>query len=480
MIEKGSGSLAEGRVLAVENPEEFLSRQAKTIARARRHQDKLGAFTHWLDPEEPVVPDSRRPLAGFPAGLKANIAAQGAPTHCGSLLLQDYVSPFSATVVRRLRAAGARFIGVTAMDEFGMGSSSEHTRLGRPVNPWDATRTAGGSSGGSAAAVAAGHVRYALGSDTGGSVRQPAHCCGVVGLKPTWGRVSRFGLVAFASSLDTIGVLARGCADAWEVLRLMAGPDPLDATSQAQPALPPEPLIAREWRGVRCAVPADLETVEMDDAVRRRQKENEARLVSLGARLVPFSWRPWRDALAIYTVLSAAEAASNLQRYDGSLYGRRGAGVGHRESLVRGRAEGFGREVRRRILLGCHVLSEGYRGRYYLRARAGRQELTRAFAELFARADVLVCPTAPTAAFQLGSRLDDPLAMRRSDLFTIPASLAGLPALSLPTGRDERGLPLSLQLIAPRWQERELCGLALTLEAAWRGEEGKEAPWATP
>ncbi len=484
-------TMAEARRLRRDDAGALAALDEARRRRARARQKDLGAITHWLpledadledadledadlenadlvDPSDPATAprSSSSPLAGFSAGLKANIAATGAPTHCGSLFLADYRSSYDATVVRRLRAAGARFEAVTAMDEFGMGSSSEFTEIGGPVNPWDPARTAGGSSGGSAAAVAAGDLYFALGSDTGGSVRQPAHCCGVVGLKPTWGRVSRYGLVAFASSLDTIGVLARGVLDAWDVLRAMAGPDPLDATSGKQPAWDGALREPESWRGVVCGVPRDLDNWAVAPEVLDHQRENEKRLSDLGATLEPLPLAGWRGALATYTVLNAAEAASNLQRFDGSLYGRRGAGAGHRESLVAGRTAGFGPEVRRRILLGCHVLSEGFQERYYLRARAARQALVREFHDLFGAVDVLAVPTAPTAAFPLGSLLEDPVAMRGSDLFTVPASLAGLPALSLPTGFQADGLPLSLQLIAPWWAERRLCALAWRLEQA--------------
>jgi len=466
MIDGPAPTMARARRLRQEDAAAFQVHEYRRLEESRARQQALGAITHWLPaPGATKVPQAG-PLSGFDAALKANIAAAGAPTHCGSLFLEDYRSPFDATVVRRLREAGVHFSAVTAMDEFGMGSSSEFSQIGRPVNPHDPRLSAGGSSGGSAAAVAAGHVYFALGSDTGGSVRQPAHCCGVVGLKPTWGRVSRHGLVAFASSLDTIGVLARCVADAWDVLRTMAGADPLDATSQDQPALESDYLTEQSWRGVVCAVPEDLEAWDVDHAVLAHQKENEAHLRSLGATLQPVPLKRWGDGLAIYTVLNAAQAASNLQRFDGTLYGRRGAGSSHRESLVAGRTAGFGPEVQRRILLGCHVLSGGFRDRYYLRARAGRQALTENFRHLFGGADILAGPTAPTAAFPLGTRLRDPVAMRRSDIFTVPASLAGLPAVSLPTGTDPAGLPLSLQLVAPWWRERRLCALAASLESS--------------
>ena len=457
-------TMDRARRLRREDPAAFADLEEAHRRSSRARSGEPGAITHWLEAGSGTGWGNGGPLAGFDAGLKANIAARGAPTHCGSLFLAEYRSCYDATVVRRLREAGARWTAVTAMDEFGMGSSSEFTEIGRPVNPHDPTRTAGGSSGGSAAAVAAGDLYFALGSDTGGSVRQPAHCCGVVGLKPTWGRVSRYGLVAFASSLDTIGVLCRGVRDAWDVLAAMAGPDPLDATSGNQPTLESGGLEPASWRGVVCGVPRDLEALGVSAGVREHQLENEARLRDLGAVLEPLPLTAWRDALAAYTVLNAAEAASNLQRFDGSLYGRRGAARDHRESLVAGRAAGFGPEVQRRVLLGCHVLSAGFQERYYLRARAARQALEGDFRDLFGRVDILAVPTAPSAAFPLGSLVADPVAMRGSDLFTVPASLSGVPALSLPTKKPAGGLPLSLQLIVPWWRERRLCALALALE----------------
>lgn len=500
-------TMTQAQLVYADDPEglRHLEEQVQRIARA--NQEELGAVTHWLPAREISAADLASPLGPFSAFLKANIACEGASTHCGSLFLTDYISPFSATAVERLCAAGSRLTAITAMDEFGMGSSSEFTSLGHPVNPWHPRRTAGGSSGGSAAAVAAGHAWYALGSDTGGSVRQPAHCCGVVGLKPTWGRVSRYGLVAFASSLDTIGVLSRGVEDAWAVFRCLAGPDPRDGTSLGQPPLtnqplttellPTQPLPAAPVKGLRCGIPLDLgETAGLDDlsglngppgmalepalepALLANQNRCQEWLRDLGAELVPVSLRPWQKALACYTVLNAAEAVSNLLRFDGSLYGLRGEGETFQKSFLAGRTQGLGPEVKRRILLGSHVLSAGYRDRYYWRARATRQTLVKYFEDIFADVDCLLCPTAPTTAFPLGSRVDDPQAMRNSDIFTIPASLAGIPALTIPTGTDANGLPLSAQLLAPWWAEKELCqvGLALERQASFQGR--KVIPWA--
>lgn len=465
----GPGSLSMARFRA-----QGLSPKAAPMA----DQDK-GAlppgYTHLLNEENPN--GSEHPLAGFGVAVKANIAGQGWPTHCGSRLLENYRSPFDSTVVERLRAVGARFNGVTVMDEFGMGSSSENTVLGQVVNPWNDQRTAGGSSGGSAAAVAAGAAWYALGSDTGGSVRLPAHCCGLVGLKPTWGRLSRHGLVAFASSLDTIGILARYVSDAHEVFSVLAGPDPRDATSLRQP-VDRAPLAPEDpWRGVRVGVPSQLADLDLSEAVRRDHQRSLELLKDLGARIRPVSLPGMIDAVSVYTILNSAEAASNLHRYDGSLYGVRQDGDSYGPMVNRTRTRGLGPEVKRRLLLGAHVLSGGYRQRYYWRARQARHELGQQFERAFADVKVLALPTAPTSAFPLGKLVQDPVAMRRSDVLTVPASLAGLPALTFPTDLDADGLPLSLQLVGPPCCERNLLEWAQALEKILAFQQRKEAPW---
>jgi aspartyl-tRNA(Asn)/glutamyl-tRNA(Gln) amidotransferase subunit A len=440
---------------------------------------ELNAVT-WVAPQ-PCPICTEGPLAGFAGGLKANLCHRGWRTDCGSRLLEGWHAPYDATVTARLKEAGARLVGTTNMDEFGMGSSCEYSAWGPARNPWDPTRTPGGSSGGSAAAVAAGLLWYALGSDTGGSVRLPAHCCGLVGLKPTWGGVSRFGLVAFASSLDTVGVLARSVVDASEVFVAIAGPDVRDATCNAPAAgvsEPPDPDAG--LAGLRVGVPRDLIDAEATAAVRSEFARAEVMLRDAGARLVNVDLDLPGDPVGIYAVLAAAEAASNLARFDGSLYGCREPGDDYGSMLRATRGRGFGTEVKRRILLGTHVLAADRRQRGYERADLARRAVGAAFASLFARVDLVALPTAPEPAFALGSRRDDPLAMHRSDLFTVPASLAGLPAVTVPTGCDSGGLPLSLQLVGPAWSEARLLRAAARVEERAVFRERKEAPWHRP
>ena len=412
------------------------------------------------------------PLVGFAAGLKANICHRGWITDCGSSLLAGWQAPYHATATSRLLAAGARLIASTNMDEFGMGSSCEHSAWGPAHNPWDLGRTPGGSSGGAAAAVAAGLLWYALGSDTGGSVRLPAHCCGVVGLKPTWGGVSRFGLVAFASSLDTVGVLARSVADAGLVHDIIAGPDPRDATTRAR-----APEVAADPRPLRVGVPRDLVDRHATPAVREELARALAMLQDAGARVTDLSLDLPADPVAVYAVLAAAEAASNLARYDGSLYGRVVPAETYQEQAKATRGTGFGVEVKRRILLGTQVLAADRRIQAYERADRARWGVAVACAARFREVDLLALPTAAESAFALGSRLDDPVAMHRSDVFTTFASLAGLPAVSLPTGCGPDGLPLGLQLVGPAWSEPRLLAAGALVEARAAFRQRKEAPW---
>ncbi len=438
----------------------------------------LGAYTNFLPDENHSARVSGN-LEGFTAAIKANIAGQGWPTHCGSRLLANYCSPFDSTVVQRLRASGCGFTGVTTMDEFGMGSSCEHTTLGRVVNPWNFGCSAGGSSGGSAAAVASGLAWFALGSDTGGSVRLPAHFCGVVGLKPTYGRISRFGLVAFVSSLDTVGILARDVTDAYTIFNLLAGHDPHDSTSLAYPVDFNPLMRASSLNDLRIGVPDELAEMDLDPEVRQDHHESLRRLTALGAELIPVSMKSILNTVPIYTVLNCAEAASNLHRYDGTQYGVQQSGATYEESLTATRESGFGSEVKRRLLLGAHVLSAGYRQQYYLKACAARQSLILGFENLFEKIDMLTLPTAPCTAFPLGIFSDDPVRMHLTDILTVPASLAGLPALTIPTSLDSGGLPHSLQLIGPACGEKQLLECALVLEQDLAFRQMKGGPWKT-
>ena len=408
-------------------------------------------------------------LAGVPVAVKDNIATLGLPTTCGSRILHGYVSPFEATVVRRLRESGAVVVGKTNMDEFGMGSSTEYSAYGPTRHPLDPTRVPGGSSGGSAAAVAAGAVRVALGSETGGSVRQPAALCGVVGVKPTYGRVSRYGLVAFASSLDQVGVFGRTVDDAAVVLEVVAGRDPLDATSSDAPVPLYREAARTSLEGVVIGRPREYFPAALDRRIAERCDRALAALRDLGAEVRDVSLPHTELAIPVYYVLAPAEASSNLARFDGVRYGLRVEGDGLRGMYEATRAQGFGPEVTRRILLGTYVLSAGYYDAYYKRAQAVRSLIADDFTRVFeSGVHVLFTPTTPTPAFPLGGTAD-PYAMYLNDIFTATANLAGVPAMSLPIGRVD-GLPVGGQIVAGHFDEAAMFGVAYALEAALGAE----------
>jgi aspartyl-tRNA(Asn)/glutamyl-tRNA(Gln) amidotransferase subunit A len=387
------------------------------------------------------------------------------PTTCGSRILETFVPPYDAHVVERLLQAGAVLLGKTNLDEFSMGSSTENSAFRPARNPWRLECTPGGSSGGSAAAVAAGLAPLALGSDTGGSIRQPAAFCGVVGLKPTYGLVSRYGLVAFASSLDQIGPLARSVDDAALLLEMVAGHDPRDATSSCRTV--PSLRSRGPIEGLRLGLPRELHGDGLAPEVATAVERAKSLLVEHGARAVDVSLPLARHAIAVYYIVAPAEASSNLARYDGVRYGLR-ADDGDRsvdEMLAATRGEGFGREVKRRILLGTFSLSSGYHDAYYGRAQKVRAAMRRELDEVFERVDLLLTPTTPTAAFGLGEKLEDPLAMYLSDFLTVSANLCGVPALSMPCGHTPTGLPIGLQLTAPRFGEEILLRAARAYES---------------
>ena len=410
-------------------------------------------------------------LHGVPVALKDNMAATDLPSTAGSRILEGYVSPFDATVVARLRGAGALVVGTTRCDEFAMGSSTENCAWGVVRNPWDLTRTPGGSSGGGAAAVAAGLVPLALGSDTGGSIRQPAALTGIVGLKPTYGRVSRYGLIAFASSLDQIGPMARSTREAAAALQVISGHDPLDSTSANQPVPDFVAALTGDVRGVRIGVPRRL-LDGVDPAVAKTFSDALDVARTLGATIHDIELPHASLGIAVYYLIATAEASANLARYDGVRYGHRAASATTLAGLYeRTRTEGFGPEVTRRILLGTYVLSEGYYDAYYKRAQQVRTLIARDYTAAWQSVDVIAMPTTPGPAFRLGERVADPLQMYLADVFTVGANLAGVPAISVPCGFSDDTLPLGLQLIAPPWEEARMLRVADAYEQA--------TPWHT-
>jgi aspartyl-tRNA(Asn)/glutamyl-tRNA(Gln) amidotransferase subunit A len=412
------------------------------------------------------------PLAGVPIALKDNICARQTVTTAGSRILDGYVPPYDAAAVERLEAAGAVIVGKTNCDEFAMGSSTENSAYGPTRNPWALDRTPGGSSGGSAAAVGARLVPLALGSDTGGSIRQPAGLCGVVGFKPSYGRVSRYGLLAFASSLDQIGPIATSVADAALAFRVMAGHDPRDATSVPDAAVPDDAPPA-DLRGVRIGVPRALLSEGVDADVLAAFEASLDVMREQGAVLSEVALPHTGHGIAVYYIVATAEASSNLARYDAVRYGVRAADAGTlMEMYERSRGNGFGREVKRRIVLGTYVLSAGYYDAYYLKAQQVRTLLARDFAKAFAQVDVITMPTSPTPAFPLGERSGDPLRMYLADVFTVSANLAGLPAISVPCGFTPGRLPIGLQFIGRALHDETVLGVAGAFERAtsWTDE----------
>jgi aspartyl-tRNA(Asn)/glutamyl-tRNA(Gln) amidotransferase subunit A len=407
------------------------------------------------------------PLGGVPVAIKDVMSTRGVRTTAGSKILGNYIPAFDCTAVARMEAAGAVVVGKTNCDEFAMGSSNENSAF-RPVrNPHDLTRVPGGSSGGSAAAVAADMAVVALGSDTGGSIRQPASFCGVVGLMPTYGRVSRYGLIAFASSLDHIGPLTRTVKDAAIVLRTTAGRDPMDATS-ADLAVPDYVAeLEKPVRGLKLGVAKEYFGEGLDDEVRHAVESAIDKLQSLGCEIVPVSLPHTPYAIPTYYVIATAEASANLARYDGVRYGYRAAGVKSLSEMYRrSRDEGFGAEVKRRIMLGTYALSAGYYDAYYLKAQKVRTLLTRDFEEAFGKVDAIVTPTSPTAAFRLGEKSNDPLAMYLADIYTVTADLAGIPGISIPCARTKEKLPIGLQILGKHFDESTVLRVAHAYEQA--------------
>ncbi|HEX7230095.1 MAG TPA: Asp-tRNA(Asn)/Glu-tRNA(Gln) amidotransferase subunit GatA [Candidatus Binatia bacterium] len=411
------------------------------------------------------------PLLGIPLAIKDNFLTKGLRTTCASKILGDFIPPFDATVTGKIRSAGAVIIGKTNLDEFAMGSSAENSAFFPTRNPWNLERIPGGSSGGSAAAVAADECTAALGTDTGGSIRQPAACCGVVGLKPTYGRVSRYGIVAFASSMDQVGPITKDVRDSALLLEVIAGHDPADSTSVNSAVPGYSDMLAGDIKQLRIGVPKEYfasgVAAEVRDAVRKAIGE----LKQQGAVIEDVSLPYTEYAVAVYYIVATAEASSNLARYDGMRYGYRANARDLLNTYTLTRAEGFGAEVKRRIMLGTYVLSAGYYDAYYLKAQKVRSLIKQDFEAAFKRCDVIVTPTAPTTAFRLGEKIQDPLQMYLSDVCTISINLAGLPAMSLPCGFDRDGMPIGMQLIAKHFDEATMLRVAHCYE--------QSAPWHT-
>jgi aspartyl-tRNA(Asn)/glutamyl-tRNA(Gln) amidotransferase subunit A len=407
----------------------------------------------------------RGPLLGIPLAIKDVICTKGVRTTCGSKILHNFVPPYDATVMERLHAAGAILLGKTNMDEFAMGSSTEHSAYGITHNPWDVSTIPGGSSGGSAAAVAADECAGALGTDTGGSIRQPAACCGIVGLKPTYGRVSRYGLVAFASSLDQIGPMTKDVRDAALLLNVIGGQDPRDSTS-ADITLPDfAQALSGSVKGLRIGIPQEYFIAGIDPEVERAVRDAVKVLAGLGAVTAEISLPHTEYGVAVYYILAPSEASSNLARYDGVKYGYRTPEWANlRDMYMRTRDEGFGAEVKRRIMLGTYALSAGYYEAYYKKAQQVRTLIVQDFEEAFRQVDIIVAPTMPTPAFKIGEKTDDPLQMYLSDVYTVPINLAGIPGISLPCGFGSTGLPIGLQIIGKPFDEETLLQVAYAFE----------------
>ncbi len=411
------------------------------------------------------------PLEGIPIAVKDVIATAGIRTTAASRILETFVPPYDATVTARLKAAGAVIVGKANCDEFAMGSSNENSAYGAAHNPWDMSRVPGGSSGGSAVAVAAGLALGSLGTDTGGSIRLPASYCGIVGMKPTYGRVSRFGVIAYASSLDQVGPFARDVADCAILMNVLAGHDPRDSTSVDTPVPDYTAVLDRGAAGLRIAIPREYFVEGMQPEVERAVRAAVDTLAGLGAQVAPVSLPHTEYAVSTYYVVATAEASSNLARYDGVRYGARVDGGSLLATYCRTRAAGFGAEVKRRIMLGTYALSSGYYDAYYLKAQKVRTLIRGDFTRAFANADVIATPTAPTTAFGLGEKTADPLQMYLSDIFTISVNLAGLPAIVLPCGVDAAGLPIGLQIVGPPFGEELVLRAARAYEAATRWHE---------
>ena len=431
----------------------YITVTAEQALKAAGHADKM------------ITSGDITPLTGIPLAIKDVLCTEGIATTCGSKILSNFVPVYDATVIRKLKKAGAITLGKANMDEFAMGSSTENSAFGPSRNPWDLNAIPGGSSGGSAAAVAADECIASLGTDTGGSIRQPASCCGVVGLKPTYGRVSRFGLIAFGSSLDQVGPLTKDVRDAALLMNVLAGYDPQDSTSVNKEVPDYTTFLKPDLKGLTIGVPREYFIEGIDPEVEKAVREALTVLQSLGAKTVDISLPHTEYALPVYYLIAPAEASSNLARYDGVKYGYRAE---KNENLIamykKTRSEGFGAEVKRRIMLGTYALSAGYYDAYYGKASQVRTLIRRDFEEAFRKCDVIVTPTAPTPAFKVGEKVDDPLQMYLSDIFTIPVNLAGIVGISIPCGLTHNRLPIGLQIIVGPFEEGKVLQTAFAYE----------------
>ena len=452
-----SGCLRSGELTAVQAAEAYL-------ASIRENDPSIRAYLSVLEEKamgQAAETDRRRargetlsPLAGVPVGIKDNICTKGVTTTCASRMLEQFVPPYSAHVIEKLAEAGAVMLGKLNMDEFAMGSSTENSFFQITHNPRDPSRVPGGSSGGSAAAVAANEAAFALGSDTGGSIRQPAAFCGVVGMKPTYGTVSRYGLVAFASSLDQIGPLTRDVADSAMVMDCIAGHDSRDSTSIRMDKLPYASQLGQDIRGIKIALPEEFFGEGLSEDVRKGIQLAAGRFQDLGAEIVRVSMPALTHALPAYYIISSAEASSNLARFDGIRYGYRSPDYEDITSLYKNsRSEGFGEEVKRRIMLGTFALSSGYYDAYYKKALQVRTLITRDYSRIFAACDCILSPVAPTTAYKIGEKTANPLEMYLGDIYTVPVNIAGLPGLSMPCAAASDGMPVGMQLIGPAFSE---------------------------
>lgn len=462
--------LKKKKITSVELTEHYLDRikeyDGEILSYLRTTGDMAIEMAKLAD--ERIARGEDTPLLGIPLGIKDILCTRGVETTCASKILKGFVPPYDATVIKKLKDAGFVHLGRLNMDEFAMGSSTENSAFQKTRNPWDTTRIPGGSSGGSAAAVASGLCVSALGTDTGGSIRQPASLCGVIGMKPTYGRVSRYGLIAFASSLDQIGPFSRSVSDCATMLNVIAGYDPMDSTSIPETTPDYHSFLGKDLKGVRIGIPAEYAITGIEDDVRRNYEENLGVFKDQGAVLVDISLPHTPYAVATYYIICTAEASSNLARYDGVKYGLREDGKDIIDMYKNTRNRGFGQEVKRRIILGTYVLSSGYYDAYYRKAGKVRTLIRQDFDTAFRSCDLIVTPVSPTTAFKVGERMEDPLTMYLSDIFTIPVNLAGLPAVSIPGGFDTNGLPIGLHIIGKALDEGPILQAAHVFEAAKR------------